>query len=147
MEPITYESDNCYKALVDSSVAEISKNNVFGSLQVVAKSAPTAKDFVDYCTQAEVAYKRDYKCSVLPNPYRSAKSVLVTALCHNIDISNKGKSELQAEIKETKQKLTTAKSPTFTEFAEALTKLTKMVDSLTEEGKIRAVQEIRAVFL
>jgi hypothetical protein len=147
MEPITYESDNCYKALVDSSVAEISKNNVFGSLQVVAKSAPTAKDFVDYCTQAEIAYKRDYKCTVLPNPYRSAKSVLVTALRHNIDISNKGKSELQAEIKETKQKLTTAKLPDYSEFTEALVKLAEIVGSLTEEGKIKAKQEIKTIFL
>jgi hypothetical protein len=147
MEPITYESDNCYKALVDSSASDILKNNVFGSLQVVAKSAPTSKDFVDYCTQAEVAYKRDYECSVLPNPYRSAKSVLITALRHNIDVSNKGKSELQAEIKEAKQKLTTVKPPTFTEFAETLVKLTKMVDSLSEEEKIRAKQEIRVIFL
>lgn len=92
--------DLLYTAIVEAAVSDKTAENTFSKVRDFAVGVDYAH-FVEHCKAIEKRYKEEFKCSVMPNPYRSAKSVIKNAKKLNLPIFGKGKTELQKEIKAT----------------------------------------------
>lgn len=90
--------DLLYAAIVEAAVSDKTAENTFSKVRDFAVGVDYAH-FVEHCKTIEQRYKEEFKCSIMPNPYRSAKSVIKNAKKLNLPIFDKGKTELQKEIK------------------------------------------------
>jgi hypothetical protein len=126
-------TNDMYMAIVQASVSESSATNSFESVRSIAKNKTTS-EFLSICASAEEQYKKDFECSVMPNPYRSAKSVIKTALSLNIDFENKGKTEIQKEIKDSRKPKEVIRT-TIEEFRIYYNKAAKIYGTLSSEDK------------
>ena len=140
MDKEQYNSNQCYQALVESHVSTTTKENVFTLMRDVGIKMGSHEQFLVFCSETEEQYKKDFHTSTLTNPYRSAKSVISTALKHNIELSNKGKTELQKEIKECKA---VPEVVEFSDFAKQFDKLKFIIYKLPTYEIIAAKDRIK----
>lgn len=95
-----------YEAGVQSLVSEESATNVY---QMIAKESKgfTFSSYKEALNETEGTIKKEFSLSKMPGPWRSAKSVVLSALRYEINLFDDngnvvGKSEVQKAIKESK---------------------------------------------
>lgn len=101
---------NKTKLIADATGAlEATVNNVFGDhIAAVAIDGQSEEAVAAHFKKFEAIYKVDVGVKSMPNPYRSAKSVITNAVALGINLLDsdglpKGKTQLQNEIKGSKE--------------------------------------------
>jgi hypothetical protein len=108
---LLYESTNVlYEAAKESIVAEETEISTYEKiLKVGFLYEKNVGTFIKELSYTEQQIKKEYDLKHMPNPWRSAKSVVVNAMNHSVSLRDdngnlKGKSRLQQELKELKTK-------------------------------------------
>lgn len=96
-----------YTAATESLVADASATSTFEKMIAVAFTYTSVEDFVKEVKETEKQIRKDFDISSMPGPWRSAKSVIHTAMKLSIKLiddngSYVGKTFLQNKIKELK---------------------------------------------
>lgn len=104
MEPT---SSPLYAAATESLVSDASATSTFEKMIQVAYTHSTVDTFTKELKDTEKLIKKDFEISSMPGPWRSAKSVIHTAMKLSISLvddngSYCGKTYLQNKIKEAK---------------------------------------------
>ena len=104
MEPIT---SPLYAAATEALVSDASATSTFEKMIQVAYTHSTVDTFTKELKDTEKLIKKDFEISSMPGPWRSAKSVIHTAMKLSISLvddngSYCGKTYLQNKIKEAK---------------------------------------------
>lgn len=114
--------DELYKAGQESIVAEATSNSTFEKIaKVGTRYIGTVEQFYKELQYAETAIKKDFELKKMPNPWRSAKSVITTCLHMGIPLHDDngdifGKTALQTAIKAKRS----AKSETLASYSSKL---------------------------
>ena len=100
-------SSPLYAAATESLVSDASATSTFEKMIQVAYTHSTVDTFTKELKDTEKLIKKDFEISSMPGPWRSAKSVIHTAMKLNISLvddngSYCGKTYLQNKIKEAK---------------------------------------------
>jgi hypothetical protein len=100
-------SSPLYAAATESLVSEASATSTFEKMIQVAYTHSTVDTFTKELKDTEKLIKKDFEISSMPGPWRSAKSVIHTAMKLSISLvddngSYCGKTYLQNKIKEAK---------------------------------------------
>ena len=100
-------SSPLYAAATESLVSDASATSTFEKMIQVAYTHSTVDTFTKELKDTEKLIKKDFEISSMPGPWRSAKSVIHTAMKLGISLvddngSYCGKTFLQNKIKETK---------------------------------------------
>lgn len=100
-------SSPLYAAATESLVSDASATSTFEKMIQVAYTHSTVDTFTKELKDTEKLIKKDFEISSMPGPWRSAKSVIHTAMKLSISLvddngSYCGKTYLQNKIKETK---------------------------------------------
>ena len=100
-------SSPLYAAATESLVSDASATSTFEKMIQVAYTHSTVDTFTKELKDTEKLIKKDFEISSMPGPWRSAKSVLHTAMKLSISLvddngSYCGKTYLQNKIKEAK---------------------------------------------
>jgi len=98
-----HDSD-LYAAATNALASEASAINTFEKIVSFAMSCLDVSDFKTQLYDVEKVIKEEYSLTSMPSPWRSAKSVCLSAFSFGISFLNensvpKGKTRLQAEIK------------------------------------------------
>ena len=144
------EDNSLYKAACEAAVSQSTADSCFSKMVVAACVHSTAEEFRDECKIIEKQVIKDLEISVMPNPWRSAKSVCYTALKFSIGFYDengvpKGKSRLQNEIKMKKEEGKTDKTP-FENFEARLSLLAFSISKLTDDEAKHAYSVIKNQF-
>jgi hypothetical protein len=112
-----------YAAATEALVSEHSAESTFEKMIAVAYSHATEQTFQEEVKKTEAIIKAEYEISSMPGPWRSAKSVLMSAMKLNIDMVDDnggfvGKTFLQNKIKE--KKMEDKDPPTIQEYADQM---------------------------
>lgn len=104
MEPTT---SPLYAAATEALVSDASATSTFEKMIQVAYTHSTVDTFSKELKDTEKLIKKEFEIGSMPGPWRSAKSVIHTAMKLNISLvddngSYCGKTYLQNKIKETK---------------------------------------------
>lgn len=96
-----------YAAATEALVSETSATSTFEKMIAVAYTHSTVDTFAKELKDTEKQIKKDYEIGSMPGPWRSAKSVIQSAMKLGISLVDdnggyRGKSALQQKIKETK---------------------------------------------
>ena len=96
-----------YAAATESLVSDASATSTFEKMIQVAYTHSTVDTFTKELKDTEKLIKKDFEISSMPGPWRSAKSVIHTAMKLSISLvddngSYCGKTYLQNKIKEAK---------------------------------------------
>lgn len=132
--------DLLYTAIVEAAVSDKTAENTFSKVRDFAVGVDYAH-FVEHCKTIEQRYKEEFKCSIMPNPYRSAKSVIKNAKKLHLAIFAKGKTELQKEIKAATASVTVNK---LTSWQKSWEKCINEYKQLSSTEQIHAAGVIRA---
>jgi hypothetical protein len=102
-EDVLRQSD-LYGAAIDVVVSQKTGEDCFKKMCLTALVASDKENFIYRCQVVENLVKKELGLTSMPNPWRSAKSVLSTAMENKIPVvdsngNHKGKSKLQQEIK------------------------------------------------
>ena len=100
-------SSPLYAAATESLVSDASATSTFEKMIQVAYTHSTVDTFTKELKDTEKLIKKDFEISSMPGPWRSAKSVIHTAMKIGISLvddngSYCGKTYLQNKIKETR---------------------------------------------
>jgi len=100
-------SSPLYAAATESLVSDASATSTFEKMIQVAYTHSTVDTFTRELKDTEKLIKKDFEISSMPGPWRSAKSVIHTAMKLSISLvddngSYCGKTYLQNKIKEAK---------------------------------------------
>jgi hypothetical protein len=100
-------SSPLYAAATESLVSDASATSTFEKMIQVAYTHSTVDTFTKELKDTEKLIKKDFEISSMPGPWRSAKSVIHTAMKLGISLvddngSYCGKTYLQNKIKEAK---------------------------------------------
>lgn len=100
-------SSPLYAAATESLVSDASATSTFEKMIQVAYTHSTVDTFTKELKDTEKLIKKDFEISSMPGPWRSAKSVIHTAMKLSISLvddngSYCGKTYLQNKIKEAK---------------------------------------------
>lgn len=101
-----------YTAATESLVADATNNSCFGKFVEAGFAASTLDEFKIQVKNTEQEIKRDFSLKSMPNPWRSAKSVVFNAMELRIPLMDengnpRGKTNLQVAIAAEKTKATT----------------------------------------
>jgi hypothetical protein len=101
------EASTLYVAATESLVSESSATSTFEKMIAVAFTHSSGETFTKELRETEKQIKKDFEISSMPGPWRSAKSVIQTALKMGIGLVDDnggfyGKTHLQNKIKEMK---------------------------------------------
>jgi hypothetical protein len=96
-----------YAAATEALVSETSATSTFEKMIAVAYTHSTVDTFAKELKDTEKQIKKDYEIGSMPGPWRSAKSVIQSAMKLGISLVDdnggyRGKSALQQKIKEAK---------------------------------------------
>jgi hypothetical protein len=96
-----------YAAATEALVSETSATSTFEKMIAVAYTHSTVDTFTKELKDTEKQIKKDYEIGSMPGPWRSAKSVIQSAMKLSISLVDdnggfRGKSALQQKIKEAK---------------------------------------------
>jgi hypothetical protein len=96
-----------YEAGCEALVSETSATSTFEKMIAVAYTHSTVDTFAKELKDTEKQIKKDYEIGSMPGPWRSAKSVIQSAMKLGISLVDdnggyRGKSALQQKIKEAK---------------------------------------------
>ena len=96
-----------YAAATESLVSETSATSTFEKMIHVAFTHSTSETFGKELRETEKQIKKDFEVSSMPGPWRSAKSVIQTAMKSGVSLVDDnggfyGKTYLQNKIKEIK---------------------------------------------
>lgn len=137
-----------YAAATEALVSESSATSTFEKMIAVAYSHSTIETFQKEVKETEEVIRKEYEISSMPSPWRSAKSVVVSALKLGISLIDDnggfvGKSFLQNKIKE--KKMEDKDPPTTQEYADQIIKkLMSMPEGVDVRGVLVAVKEFLA---
>jgi hypothetical protein len=97
-----------YIAATEALVSESSANSTFEKMIAVAYSHATLTTFKEELRNIEDLIRKEYEVTSMPNPWRSAKSVISKAMKKNLSLVDDnggfyGKTKLQTLIKEQEQ--------------------------------------------
>jgi len=100
-------SDTLYAAATESLVSDASATSTFEKMIQVAFTHSSVETFAKELKDTERAIKKDFEVSSMPGPWRSAKSVIHSAMNLGIALvddngSYIGKTALQSKIKAAK---------------------------------------------
>jgi hypothetical protein len=100
-------SSPLYAAATESLVSDASATSTFEKMIQVAYTHSTVDTFTKELKDTEKLIKKDFEISSMPGPWRSAKSVIHTAMKLSISLVDDngnycGKTYLQNKIKEAK---------------------------------------------
>jgi hypothetical protein len=96
-----------YAAATEALVSETSATSTYEKMIAVAYTHSTVDTFTKELKDTEKQIKKDYEIGSMPGPWRSAKSVIQSAMKLSISLVDdnggfRGKSALQQKIKEAK---------------------------------------------
>lgn len=96
-----------YDAATNSLASDASSDNCWTKMVTATFSNPEHHSFAKEIKEVEKLIKTEYKISSMPSPWRSAKSIVLTALRESITLTGvngeiMGKSYIQAKIKHLK---------------------------------------------
>jgi hypothetical protein len=136
------KTSTLYAAATESLVSESSANSTFEKMIQVAYTHSTHETFSKELKDTETAIKKDFEISSMPSPWRSAKSVLISAMKLDISLIDDnggfvGKTYLQNKIKE--KKVEDKDPPTTQEYADQVIK--KMI-SVPEDVDLPTVLKL-----
>jgi len=102
-----------YAAATEALVSETSGNSVFEKMIAVAYAHSSVEKLQKEIRETEKIIKKEYELSSMPSPWRSSKSVILSAMTLGIALIDDngnycGKTNLQMKIKAAK---TTSKEP------------------------------------
>jgi len=105
-------SPKLYEAATESLVSDASAVSTFEKMISVAYTHSTVDTFAKELKATESLIKKEFEVSSMPSPWRSGKSVVMTAMKMNIALIDSngtfyGKTYLQNKIKEGKKEETT----------------------------------------
>ena len=126
------KDDTLYAAATESLVADATANSTFEKMIHVAFSHSTVDTFKKEVRDTEVQIKKDFAIKSMPSPWRSAKSVVISALTLGIRLMDNngvfyGKTALQNLIKSAKENDKPEPDITADEWVTAITsKMTKV---------------------
>ena len=123
-----------YEAATEALVSESSANSTFEKIVAAGYTIGNAVDFKDELIETEVTIKKEFELKTMPGPWRSAKSVVLTALLLGIKLVDDnghylGKTALQLRIKNNKDK----KEETTSSY---LTKITNMIRNIPDTSTV-----------
>ena len=100
-------SETLYAAATESLVSDASATSTFEKMIQVAFTHSSVETFTKEIRDTERAIKKDFEVSSMPGPWRSAKSVIHSAMNLGISLvddngSYIGKTALQTKIKQAK---------------------------------------------
>ena len=130
-----------YAAATESLVSDASATSTFEKMIQVAYSHSTEETFTKELKEVERQIKKDFEVSSMPSPWRSAKSVIQSAMKLNIPLvddnaSYCGKTYLQNKIKEMKTE--TKELVTEEEYFNRIVKLMMEVPTHLDAGEIHS---------
>ena len=136
-----------YAAATESLVSETSATSTFEKMIHVAFTHSTSETFGKELRETEKQIKKDFEVSSMPGPWRSAKSVIQSAMKTGISLVDDnggfyGKTYLQNKIKEIKS---TTKDP-ITDEAYA-TKICNLLSSVPEGVDSKKVYKLVITFM
>ena len=134
-------SPKLYEAATESLVSENTATSVFEKMVTVAYSHATVGTFQTEVKAIESLIKKEFDISSMPGPWRSAKSVIQSAMKHNIKLVDDngmyhGKTFLQNKIKEAKD--TGKEEVTFEEY---VARICNLLSKVPEHLHKKSVQE------
>ena len=102
---MTDVNQDLYEAATNSLAAEASSDNTWKKMVMTALTFAEVDAFKVELAAVEARIKEEYDLTFMPNPWRSAKSVVLNAMTHGLNLldSNaepKGKTAVQMELKE-----------------------------------------------
>lgn len=100
-------SPKLYEAATESLVSDASATSTFEKMIGVGYTHSTVETFVQELKATEKQIKQEFEVGSMPGPWRSAKSVITSAMKLGIDLCDSngglyGKTYLQNKIKESK---------------------------------------------
>ena len=134
-------SSPLYAAATESLVSDASATSTFEKMIQVAYTHSTVDTFTKELKDTEKLIKKDFEISSMPGPWRSAKSVIHTAMKLGISLvddngSYCGKTYLQNKIKEMKTE--TKELVTEEEYFNRIVKLMMEVPTHLDAGEIHS---------
>jgi len=103
----TSDVSTLYAAATESLVSDQAGNSTFEKMLRVAYTHAELSTFIKEVKETELKIKKDFEITSMPGPWRSAKSVVFSAMRLNISLIDSngqchGKTFLQNKIKEMK---------------------------------------------
>ncbi len=106
MTILDLHSHSLYSAATESIVSETCANNTWAKMATHAVETPQKEDFFKDLAEVEASIKSEYGITTMPNPWRSAKSIIKMSYTKGIklykddDHTPRGKSEVQQELRD-----------------------------------------------
>lgn len=138
-----------YAAATEALVSETSATSTFEKMIAVAYSHATNETFSEEVKEIEKIIRKEFEITSMPGPWRSAKSVITSAMKQRIELCDKngsfyGKTYLQNKLKSLKEK----KEQTIeTYVARICSLLTNIPEELDEKTVRKNVQEFLVTLL
>lgn len=136
-------SDTLYAAATESLVSDASATSTFEKMIQVAFTHSSVETFTKELKDTERAIKKDFEVSSMPGPWRSAKSVIHSAMNLGIALvddngSYIGKTALQSKIKAAKPVKTDVSVNEYV--TQLIDKMTKVPETLDADAVCREVK-------
>jgi len=136
-------SDTLYAAATESLVSDASATSTFEKMIQVAFTHSSVETFAKELKDTERAIKKDFEVSSMPGPWRSAKSVIHSAMNLGIALvddngSYIGKTALQSKIKAAKPVKTDVSINEYV--TQLIDKMTKVPETLDADAVCREVK-------
>jgi len=137
-------SETLYAAATESLVSDASATSTFEKMIQVAFTHSSVETFTKEIRDTERAIKKDFEVSSMPGPWRSAKSVIHSAMNLGIALvddngSYIGKTALQSKIKAAKPVKTDVSINEYvTQLIDKMTKVPETLDADTVCREVKA---------
>ena len=136
-------SETLYAAATESLVSDASATSTFEKMIQVAFTHSSVETFTKEIRDTERAIKKDFEVSSMPGPWRSAKSVIHSAMNLGISLvddngSYIGKTALQSKIKAAKPVKTDVSINEYV--TQLIDKMTKVPETLDADAVCREVK-------
>lgn len=136
-------SETLYAAATESLVSDASATSTFEKMIQVAFTHSSVETFTKEIRDTERAIKKDFEVSSMPSPWRSAKSVIHSAMNLGIALvddngSYIGKTALQSKIKAAKPVKTDVSINEYV--TQLIDKMTKVPETLDADAVCREVK-------
>lgn len=136
-------SETLYAAATESLVSDASATSTFEKMIQVAFTHSSVETFTKEIRDTERAIKKDFEVSSMPGPWRSAKSVIHSAMNLGIALvddngSYIGKTALQSKIKAAKPVKTDVSINEYV--TQLIDKMTKVPETLDADAVCREVK-------
>ena len=134
-------SPKLYEAATESLVSDASATSTFEKMIAVGYTHSTTETFVQELKATEKQIKQEFEVGAMPGPWRSAKSVITSAMKLGIGLCDDnggfyGKTYLQNKIKE--MKTDTSELITMGEY---ISKVCKLLSSVPDHLDAKVVSE------